>query len=681
MNIARTFLLLVVCLSLLTLSTTASAVATLEKGVTLGGWLNTVEDYHIQTTRYSLSDFEDIASLGADHVRIPVTFNTFGAMDTDGSISTIQLNCLDKAVNWASQTGLKVIIVCTGEEILDGTYETVTERLAEQWGNVAQHFEPRAEDLVLYELLAAPGDLISAENWNTSVKTMISAIREVDTKHSIVVGPIDGYLVDNLSSLEIFEDDNVLYAFEMHDPALFTHQGGSYSDTTFNTFVVPFPYDAASMPEMNALDVGTAAESAYNNYETEGTPEWVKSRIDVAAQFAADNGVSVYCSSIGATAGTSYSYTYEVGFYVEAMYRSAWYETVRTHMADQSIGWTLASYRGNYSIFDNYDTDPNTWMKFSNFEYDVNDTIATALGFVAPPEAEYVAEPLIEGITLFEDEFNPVSRVGFWLGDGEPNFFIREFVPPLSGEQCMAIWYPGQYNAVDMFFPLYEDMSLMAEDGYVLDFFINCYDETGHIQARFEDTNEDLEDRPWRMNYHVDNTVVPFNGEWQRVTIPLVDMNDQGAWDPDDRTWYGGGQGLPDWSRVQRLQFVSETAAQPETEIYIDRVRIVDPATLVEEGVLEQPESFELLDNYPNPFNPGTTIQYKLAHSGDVDLTIFNVRGEQVKTLVSGTKQAGHYTVQWDGTNSSGVQVPSGVYFYRLNGEEINLTKQMLLIR
>jgi outer membrane protein assembly factor BamB len=82
------------------------------------------------------------------------------------------------------------------------------------------------------------------------------------------------------------------------------------------------------------------------------------------------------------------------------------------------------------------------------------------------------------------------------------------------------------------------------------------------------------------------------------------------------------------------------------------------------------------LENYPNPFNPTTTIRYELAMSSSVSLKIFNILGQDIATLVDGQKVAGSYTVQWNASN-----VPGGIYFYRLKAGEFVETKKMMLLR
>lgn len=95
----------------------------------------------------------------------------------------------------------------------------------------------------------------------------------------------------------------------------------------------------------------------------------------------------------------------------------------------------------------------------------------------------------------------------------------------------------------------------------------------------------------------------------------------------------------------------------------------------------ELPGSFQLAQNYPNPFNPSTEISFSLPSNSHVDLDIFNVLGQKVKSLVSGDLAAGEHTVMWDGKNASGATVSSGVYFYRIAAGAFSDTKKMMMLK
>ncbi len=90
--------------------------------------------------------------------------------------------------------------------------------------------------------------------------------------------------------------------------------------------------------------------------------------------------------------------------------------------------------------------------------------------------------------------------------------------------------------------------------------------------------------------------------------------------------------------------------------------------------------TFILFENYPNPFNPYTTISYQLFEAGLVEMDIFNILGQKVRTLVHEEKQAGRHWVKWKGMDDRGERVVSGVYFYRLQaGDRVEIKKMTLL--
>ena len=109
------------------------------------------------------------------------------------------------------------------------------------------------------------------------------------------------------------------------------------------------------------------------------------------------------------------------------------------------------------------------------------------------------------------------------------------------------------------------------------------------------------------------------------------------------------------------------------------------PIITVEVGV---PGTFALNQNYPNPFNPSTTINYQIsaavlnnASATETTLTIFNILGAQVLTLVNEEQMPGFYSVVWNGKDSVGLQVPSGVYIYQLTAGSFKKAKKMLLMQ
>ncbi len=95
----------------------------------------------------------------------------------------------------------------------------------------------------------------------------------------------------------------------------------------------------------------------------------------------------------------------------------------------------------------------------------------------------------------------------------------------------------------------------------------------------------------------------------------------------------------------------------------------------------EVPAVSMLQGNYPNPFNPETTIAFSTKENGPVSIDIFNVKGQKVRTLVNDNMEAGNHTVVWNGQNDNGKNVASGVFFYRMKSGKYSSTKKMILMK
>lgn len=133
---------------------------------------------------------------------------------------------------------------------------------------------------------------------------------------------------------------------------------------------------------------------------------------------------------------------------------------------------------------------------------------------------------------------------------------------------------------------------------------------------------------------------------------PCIDKGDPGLRDPD------------------------RTRSDMGAYYYDQSLTSVDRAT---DGAI--PEIFVLLPNYPNPFNPETTIKYQLPKTSEVSLLIYNLLGQLVTTLVDEKRPAGYYTVRWNGTDQHGQPVASGVYLYKFKTNEFVQTRKMILTR
>jgi hypothetical protein len=139
---------------------------------------------------------------------------------------------------------------------------------------------------------------------------------------------------------------------------------------------------------------------------------------------------------------------------------------------------------------------------------------------------------------------------------------------------------------------------------------------------------------------------------------------------------------------IVRLVFRVLRDFQDDARFEIAEGLVFDPSQFANPlvgGVLDiqtTPTEFALLQNFPNPFNPETTIGYELAESADVTLQIYNVVGQVVRTLIASESQSvGRYQVRWDGMDDRGMPVSSGIYFYQISAGKFQDVRKLMLLK
>ena len=142
-------------------------------------------------------------------------------------------------------------------------------------------------------------------------------------------------------------------------------------------------------------------------------------------------------------------------------------------------------------------------------------------------------------------------------------------------------------------------------------------------------------------------------------------------------------------SQVDDPNFTISTFGQDEArELYIGsfdgRIRRLKPTVATDTGDTEEtlPENFRLLQNYPNPFNPVTRIPFLLSEPAQIDITIYDVNGREILTLVDDFLAAGEHQRDWPGINREGNIQPAGIYFYKMkaNGKVVG-TRQLVFLK
>jgi hypothetical protein len=213
--------------------------------------------------------------------------------------------------------------------------------------------------------------------------------------------------------------------------------------------------------------------------------------------------------------------------------------------------------------------------------------------------------------------------------------------------------------------------------------------------------NDELGGEPLLVVFHWDSqTSLPYSRVVDGRTLTFFEVESAGdlpvefrdvetrtTWDLLGRAVDGPLQGkqLEQLPAYNSMWFAWDTY-WPESSVWEAGNGIIDepPITAVLEPQDDStPEGFALDQNFPNPFNPQTRIQFTLPADGQAALTVYNAAGQKVRGLADGHHRAGFYVVGWDGRDESGRRVASGTYHYRLSQPQAGLseTRQMTLTR
>ena len=179
---------------------------------------------------------------------------------------------------------------------------------------------------------------------------------------------------------------------------------------------------------------------------------------------------------------------------------------------------------------------------------------------------------------------------------------------------------------------------------------------------------------------------------WNSISNPLGDPNGINAvftgsineWSLFSEFWsgYNDLSALAGYNIKLRIGFHSNSNQPSSFGIKLDNIMLY---TIDSNPTGSEPELIPInksvISNYPNPFNPETTIKLTLPESGKITLKVYNAKGRLVKTLFNDFKTAGISTIIWNGTDNAGSQVSSGIYFYKLETSGYSEVKKMILMK
>jgi len=484
----------------------------------------------------------DVKSIGADVIRLPINLHSMTSGAPDYRLDPFFLQLLDQAVDWTEKHELYIILDNHSFDPVADTDPAIDAVLIPVWTQMARHYKDRS-DYILYEVLNEPHG-IDAARWNVIQEKVVKAIREIDSRHSIIVGGIEYNSINALFALPVYKYDNIIYTFHFYDPYLFTHQGETWgSPPNLRTLKgMPFPASAHALPEISRELQGTWVERSIKySYRQDATAEALAKQLDKAARFSRERGdLSLFCGEFGVFIPNSLPED-----------RVRWYQTTTQLLAQRGIARTSWDYYGGFGLFKTGNG--------GSFNSDLNVEVVKALGFSPPPQTPQ--KPLRGAFTLFDQyPLFPAGRVIHWGCD--VNLYHED-----AGKYVISWKNAERYASFYFNFKQTIDWEYLSSRGYAITFRVKA-DKPARFDARFIDREDD--GIPWRMNTTVS---VEADGQWRALRIPLASMKEQGAWLNAAQEWLNP-RGQFSWARVDSLAFVAEEGDLYGVTILFDAIKI-----------------------------------------------------------------------------------------------------------
>lgn len=288
------------------------------------------------------SHFTLARSSGFDSVRLPVKFSGHALARSPYTIDEAFLDRVEQVVGWGLAHDLRMVVTMHHYEEIHGSPAAHRARFVALWRQIATRFRA-APDGVYYELLNEPNTALTPRAWSDLAEDALRAIREIDRRHTVVVGATDWSNPGGLAGLEVpAEETNAIVTFHYYTPTLFVFQGKSWMGPTWATTGITWPGPPAS-PVEPAPGVAQWARDwieAYNRLpgdQNPGSEAFVRDEIAAAAAWGVSHARPLWMSEFTAQDGA------------QLASRARWISFVRRELERHGIPWsfwTLCSDRG-----------------------------------------------------------------------------------------------------------------------------------------------------------------------------------------------------------------------------------------------------------------------------------------------------------------------------------------------
>lgn len=525
--------------------------APFKKGVNLSLWLQAQSAGIIDGGLFTKDDFLNIKAIGADVIRLPVNFIAMSSGAGDYVIDQRLFSFIDKAVSWAEECGLYLII---DNHSIAGAEAAMARDLDKQlkkiWPQIAARYKDKSP-LVCYEICNEPHK-IDAKKWGKIQGDVLALIRAIDSDRTVIVGGTDWNSPKTLSKLPVYNDKNIIYTFHFYDPMLFTHQGTPWNPDLVKFRDIPFPYSKERMPK-KPFGLNDYQNSIYKNYEKEAGVQALTAVLDIAVDFSAERNAPVFCGEFG---------VYRPG--ANNADRVAWYKAVAVWLDERNISRANWDYYDSFGLFNS---------RFGFFPDDLNKGVLEACGFSLPRGGENENGRPDKALswserakqsgdyTIYNGKEIKGVRIGGYFGD------LARYA---SFGQTLRFEKLGAYKGLTLSFVRGAELGEKVKAGYALEFEARTSEKNINIEIYFLNS-PDKDGIEWRGAVNLSGEQIKADGAWYKVRVPLKDFADIGAWNFAENKWVES-RGLFNWNDIQGLYVGS--AAEIKGGIEFRNIRI-----------------------------------------------------------------------------------------------------------
>jgi hypothetical protein len=316
----------------------------LTHGINLSGWFGGWGDYSPEhtSTYITAADFQSMHAMGIRFVRFPLDPVLLAQGGLLAPNKEQIWKRIDNALDMAMNAGLSVDFVVFPRD--DYKQRLATQPGADQfillWQVLARHLAGRDPNRFFFELMNESEEQDSYR-WVGLESATVKAIRDIDTKHTIIASGAHYDSIGDLLTTDTIDDPNIIYTFHFYEPYPFTHQGAPWGSFEWNYFKdIPYPATAAQLAERMKTIPGDFARYQLYLYGADGwNATTISQHIAFAAAWGRERNVPVICNEFGAFRDTAPPDS-----------RARYLHDVRSALEQNGIGWAMWDWSGNFGL-------------------------------------------------------------------------------------------------------------------------------------------------------------------------------------------------------------------------------------------------------------------------------------------------------------------------------------------